>query len=57
MNEAEKKLKLRFLELDLHVLNVNNNAVDLEEMMIILLVGSLQCTLEAQSSTSQEDVH
>ena len=48
---------LRLLELDVHVLHVDGDVVDLEEVALIILVGSLESSLEAKATAAKEDIH
>jgi hypothetical protein len=57
LEEAEEKLVVRLLQLDVQVLNINIDGVDLEEVGLVGLVRGLHSDLEAQTSAAEEDVH
>lgn len=57
LEDVEQKLVVGLLQLDVHVLDVNVNSVDLEEVLAVSLVCSLHSDLEAQTSTTKEDIH
>lgn len=57
LEDVEQKLVVGLLQLDVHVLDVNVDGVDLEEVLAVSFVCSLHGDLEAQASTTEEDIH
>jgi len=56
LEQAKDELVLGLLELNVEVLNININFVDLEEVLLVRLLGSRSLDLEAESRTTKEDV-
>lgn len=57
MEEVEKSLVIRLLEVDLQILERDSDIFDLEDTIAVLLVGGGQFQVERQSLSAEEDVH
>jgi hypothetical protein len=57
LEETEQKLVVRLLDFDGEVLQLHGDVGDLEEVLGVVLIGSLHGNLEAQASAAEEDIH
>lgn len=56
LTDGEQNLVLGLLQLDVEVLNIDINLVNLEEVLTVLLLGSRHLHLEAETTSTEEDI-